>query len=56
MIYMSEKTISINYKNFVAMFYSPVLLDATLRAGDYIGFTFFTGYMSMLAASIFFSL
>jgi bacteriorhodopsin len=36
------------------MFNSPVLLDATLRAGDYIGFTFFTGYMSMLAASIFF--
>lgn len=31
-----------------------ILLDATLRAGDYIGFTFFTGYMSMLAASIFF--
>jgi bacteriorhodopsin len=32
-----------------------VLLDVpTLQAGDYIGFTFFTGYMSMLAASIFF--
>jgi bacteriorhodopsin len=31
-----------------------VLLDGTLQAGDYIGFTFFTGYMSMLAASIFF--
>ena len=31
-----------------------LFLDGTLRAGDYIGFTFFTGYMSMLAASIFF--
>jgi bacteriorhodopsin len=31
-----------------------LLLDATLRSGDYIGFTFFTGYMAMLAASIFF--
>lgn len=31
-----------------------ILLDGALQAGDYIGFTFFTGYMSMLAASIFF--
>jgi len=31
-----------------------ILLNGTLQAGDYIGFTFFTGYMSMLAASIFF--
>lgn len=31
-----------------------ILLDTVLQAGDYIGFTFFTGYMSMLAASIFF--
>jgi sensory rhodopsin len=31
-----------------------ILLEGTLRPGDYIGFTFFTGYMSMLAASIFF--
>ena len=31
-----------------------ILLNGTLAAGDYIGFTFFTGYMSMLAASIFF--
>jgi len=31
-----------------------ILLDGILAAGDYIGFTFFTGYMSMLAASIFF--
>ena len=30
------------------------LLSSTLQAGDYIGFTFFTGYMSMLAAAIFF--
>ncbi|MCU0392503.1 MAG: bacteriorhodopsin-like [Thermoflexibacter sp.] len=36
------------------MYNLGVLLDVTLRAGDYIGFTFFTGYMSMLAASIFF--
>ena len=28
--------------------------NTALQAGDYIGFTFFTGYMSMLAASIFF--
>ena len=31
-----------------------ILLDATLKKGDYIGFTFFIGYMAMLAASIFF--
>lgn len=31
-----------------------LLSNTTLAAGDYIGFTFFTGYMSMLAASIFF--
>jgi bacteriorhodopsin len=37
------------------MQFTTLLLDAaTLQAGDYIGFTFFTGYMSMLAASIFF--
>jgi sensory rhodopsin len=30
------------------------LFNGSLQAGDYIGFTFFTGYMSMLAASIFF--
>ena len=38
------------------MQFATILLDgaATLQAGDYIGFTFFTGYMSMLAASIFF--
>ncbi len=29
-------------------------LLADLKAGDVVGFTFFTGYMSMLAASIFF--
>ncbi len=31
-----------------------VLLDATLQAGDYVGFTFFIGFMAMFAASIFF--
>ena len=31
-----------------------ILLNGNLQAGDYIGFTFFTGYMSMLAASVFF--
>jgi sensory rhodopsin len=38
------------------MQFTTLLLDggAGLQAGDYIGFTFFTGYMSMLAASIFF--
>ena len=36
------------------MYNLGLLLDTTLQAGDYIGFTFFTGYMSMLAASIFF--
>ena len=38
------------------MQFPTILLDAgsSLKAGDYIGFTFFTGYMSMLAASIFF--
>jgi len=31
-----------------------LLLSGNLLAGDYIGFTFFTGYMSMLAAAVFF--
>ena len=30
------------------------LLLADLQAGDVVGFTFFTGYMSMFAASVFF--
>ncbi len=30
------------------------ILAETLQAGDVIGFTFFTGYMSMFAASVFF--
>jgi bacteriorhodopsin len=30
------------------------MLDATLKAGDAVGFTFFTGYMAMFAASVFF--
>ncbi len=30
------------------------LLASNLEAGDYVGFTFFTGYMSMFAASVFF--
>jgi sensory rhodopsin len=33
---------------------STLLLFAGLAPNDYVGFTFFTGYMSMLAASIFF--
>ena len=28
--------------------------DGKLAAGDYIGFTFFIGYMAMFAASVFF--
>ncbi len=32
------------------------LLALELQAGDYVGFTFFTGYMSMFAASVFFFL
>jgi sensory rhodopsin len=36
------------------MNYFNLLFNGSLQAGDYIGFTFFTGYMSMLAASIFF--
>ncbi len=32
------------------------MLAETLRAGDAVGFTFFTGYMSMFAASVFFFL
>lgn len=36
------------------MLNTHLLVDANLQAGDYIGFTFFTGYMAMLAASIFF--
>jgi sensory rhodopsin len=34
--------------------FNILLSGGNLAAGDYIGFTFFTGYMSMLAASIFF--
>jgi sensory rhodopsin len=35
---------------------NPLVLiaEAALKAGDYIGFTFFTGYMAMFAAAIFF--
>ena len=36
------------------MDYLPDLLVTQLQAGDVIGFTFFTGYMSMFAASVFF--
>jgi sensory rhodopsin len=32
------------------------LFAVELQAGDYVGFTFFTGYMSMFAASVFFFL
>ena len=35
---------------------SSVLLVAELRPGDVVGFTFFTGYMAMFAASVFFFL
>jgi len=35
---------------------SSVLLVADLRPGDVVGFTFFTGYMAMFAASVFFFL
>ncbi len=33
---------------------SPLFLAATLAANDYVGFTFFIGYMAMFAASVFF--
>ncbi|MBC7922459.1 MAG: bacteriorhodopsin [Ferruginibacter sp.] len=33
---------------------STLLLAAELRPGDVVGFTFFTGYMAMFAASVFF--
>ncbi|RYC69356.1 bacteriorhodopsin-like [Spirosoma sordidisoli] len=36
--------------------FSTLLLVGELRPGDVIGFTFFTGYMAMFAASIFFFL
>ena len=32
----------------------PLLLDISLQQNDYIGFTFFIGYMAMFAASVFF--
>lgn len=35
-------------------FNSLTLLATNLEAGDVVGFTFFTGYMSMFAASVFF--
>ncbi len=35
---------------------SPLLLAGELHPGDVVGFTFFTGYMAMFAASVFFFL
>ena len=32
----------------------PILLFSGLAANDYVGFTFFIGYMAMFAASVFF--
>ena len=37
-----------------SLFTHPVLLFAGLAANDYVGFTFFIGYMAMFAASVFF--
>jgi len=37
-----------------ALFTSPLFLAGMLAANDYIGFTFFIGYMAMFAASVFF--
>jgi len=37
-----------------ALFTSPLFLAGNLAANDYVGFTFFIGYMAMFAASVFF--
>lgn len=37
-----------------SLLFSAMLLVEQLKAGDVVGFTFFTGYMSMFAASVFF--
>ncbi len=37
-----------------ALLFSPLFLAANLAPNDYIGFTFFIGYMAMFAASVFF--
>ncbi|MDX2133466.1 MAG: bacteriorhodopsin-like [Saprospiraceae bacterium] len=37
-----------------ALFFTPLFLAANLAPNDYIGFTFFIGYMAMFAASVFF--
>ncbi len=37
-----------------SLFSQPVFLFAGLGANDYVGFTFFIGYMAMFAASVFF--
>ncbi|HOY04776.1 MAG TPA: bacteriorhodopsin-like [Saprospiraceae bacterium] len=37
-----------------SFFLKPVFLFAGLAANDYVGFTFFIGYMAMFAASVFF--
>ncbi len=37
-----------------SLFSSPLFLAANLAQNDYIGFTFFIGYMAMFAASVFF--
>ena len=36
------------------MFQQNILLDTALATGDYVGFTFFIGYMAMFAATVFF--
>ncbi|MGI9160551.1 MAG: bacteriorhodopsin, partial [Saprospiraceae bacterium] len=36
------------------LFSSPLLFAADLAQNDYVGFTFFIGYMAMFAASVFF--
>jgi sensory rhodopsin len=37
-----------------SIFLQPILLVGGLAANDYVGFTFFIGYMAMFAASVFF--
>jgi sensory rhodopsin len=37
-----------------SFFLQPILLVGGLAANDYVGFTFFIGYMAMFAASVFF--
>lgn len=55
-VYVTTRIFEQLTNQFISVMYSlpNMFLFSTLSPNDYVGFTFFTGYMSMLAASIFF--